>query len=225
MESFFLLRRSEPAPARHHQIRRAPDRFVAIENHGRVFIVALHVGKKIGETHRLRFRRWRGFAANWQWRSRRLLHGSDRRRDWRNFGIRLGCGGWRGVRPRLGSGGRVRWIGGPGGLPAIFRVRPSTDVGFGVGLVVAGAVAGGLVGCGAPVALTGTAAGSGVAIGPAGAGFSPGRSASLQFHRARHRNMCDAFRFVDPAVAVAVLSHSSCAVFNFSARAWPRSAS
>ena len=79
---------AEPAPARQNQIGRLTDRLGAIKNHGRVFVVAPHVGEKFGKAHRLTVFRGAG-----GWRSRRFQNRCARGRNGRDIGLRLRRGG------------------------------------------------------------------------------------------------------------------------------------
>src|SRR6476620_4562277 len=82
---------SKPTLSRHDQVRRSTDRLLIIEDDGRVLVVALQFGKKLGQAHWLPFwwtrRGWRRlFPAHGQrGANRSLLWRDHRRRNRRTF--------------------------------------------------------------------------------------------------------------------------------------------
>ena len=88
------------------------------------------------------------------------------------------------------------------GCPRISECKPSTETGFGVGEVAAGAFTGGLAGCAAPVAVTGTTLGRRRGDRSGGSRLPRLQISELEFHRAGDRDVGDTFGLIDPAVAV-----------------------
>jgi hypothetical protein len=85
---------SKPTLSRHDQVRRSTDRLLIIEDDGRVPVVTLQFGNKLGQAHWLPFwwtrRGWRClFPTHRQRGANRVLGRDHRRRNRRNCGMRI----------------------------------------------------------------------------------------------------------------------------------------